>query len=97
MLRLSDCRLCDASGMPVQGAKPFMDDWNNLLPPSLMGYNVIVYVEMGNQPSRRKLYFCLQDCGGPKFEAFVGLPPWCDPAFTLRTKATPCESTATQH
>lgn len=86
MLRLSDCRLCDASGMPVQGAKPFMDDWNNVLPPSLMGYNVIVYVEMGNQPSRRKLYFCLQDCGGPKFEAFVGLPSVVRPCVHLTHK-----------
>ena len=79
------------------GAKPFMDDWNNLLPPSLMGYNVIVYVEMGNQPSRRKLASAFKTVAAQSLKLLLDYPPWCDPAFTLRTKATPCESTATQH
>lgn len=86
MLRLSDCRLCGANGSPAPGAKSLMDNWASLLPPSLMSYNVIVTVEMGDRPSRRKLYFCLQDCGGPKFEAHVGLPSVVHPCVHLTHK-----------
>ena len=86
MLRLSDCRLCDASGSPAPGERSLMDNWASLLPPSLMSYNVIVTVEMGDRPSRRKLYFCLQDCGGPKFEAHVGLPSVVHPCVHLTHK-----------
>ena len=83
MLRLSDARLCDASGAPVQGAKPLLDNWPSMLPPSLMSYKVIVTVSMGRENS---VFFCLEDAGGPKFEGYTGLPDVVRPCVHLTHK-----------
>ena len=86
MLRLSDARLCDASGAPVRGAKPLIDNWPSFLPPSLMNYRVIVTLEMGPKAVQRKVFFTIMDCGCPMFQGSIGLPSTVRPCVHLTHK-----------